>query len=142
MTIPHAKAKTRRGPVHHIGGLLRNTDYPLRKPQPNLGFDVPAWENRPFGAASIEFLQFADRMMFVATQADAEIALLYQGALGRTPDVAARSDGRTSSRRSPLRLRAPTEFQQNYDALAQGQTREWVLVRLLQCRIRLCRPDR
>lgn len=37
--------------------------------------------------SNIEFLQFADRMMFVTTPAEAQIALLYQGALGRTPDV-------------------------------------------------------
>lgn len=38
--------------------------------------------------SNIELAQFADFTMFVTTPAEAQIALLYQGALGRTPDIA------------------------------------------------------
>ena len=40
----------------------------------------------PAHLSGVEYLQFTDKMMFVATPAQAAIALLYQGTLGRVPD--------------------------------------------------------
>lgn len=42
----------------------------------------------PAHLTNVQFLQFADKMVFDLGPAQAQIALLYQGALGRTPDTA------------------------------------------------------
>ena len=95
--------------------------------------------------SNVEFVQFADRMVFVCTPAEAQIALLYQGALGRTPDVpglvgwqnafateplsAQGADNFTSLAGTPVSglpdlaygFTTSTEFQQKYGSLTNAQ---------------------
>ena len=107
--------------------------------------DSVASRNGTDHIAGVQFLQFTDRMQIVATPQEAQIALLYQGALGRIPDApglsgwesifagesqAARSaDNFTSLAGTPVNglpdlaagFTQSTEFQQKYGTLTDSQ---------------------
>jgi hypothetical protein len=64
----------------------------------------------PAHLSAVEYLQFADRMMFVTTPAQAAIALLYQGTLGRVPDPSGLTGWENAFATEPLAAQSADPF--------------------------------